>query len=171
MEEKNYPLHKNNIQKHYIYHDEKYIYSIDLMMLYIQKINCQIYQININKIVSNLQKKFVSINNTYISIKNILEHSKKYSEYHKKIISADINSPIILDKNNNVIYGMYILAKSELFKKEYINYYLFGEEQMENFIIGKKNNNWNNSELEYYESLEKKYIEKIFYERFIHIFI
>jgi len=63
---------------------------------------------------------------------------------------------------------MHRLAKAYLRKKKYLRAYVIDTNTMKKFIISKKKGNaWKPSDWNYYESLTRKDIEKIYKDRFL----
>ena len=86
---------------------------------------------------------------------------------YNRIIHADLRYPIIITEKYKVIDGMHRLAKAYLKDKKYIRAYIIDKQIMKKFIISKKKGKqWSPSNWDYYESLTKKDIEKLYKDRF-----
>ena len=125
--------------------DNKYIYSVDMMFafLYFNKIK-PIKQIINDSILVNLDYDCWGdpVKNEKYSPNQVILNPKMYSNEYKKIIDSDLQYPIIINEQGNIIDGMHRLMKSVLFNKKYIRAYVFDNKLMKKFIIA-KNNEWN----------------------------
>ena len=149
-------------KKYGTYADNNFIYLVDLMFMYIKTISSE--KIKINKLLFQLKIKDWGNVSPLQVIKNNSISLKDYN----RIINADLRYPIIITKNYKVIDGMHRLAKAYLKEKKYIRAYMIDTNTMKKFIISKKKgNSWKPSDWNYYESLTKKDIEKIYKNRFL----
>lgn len=152
---------KNMYVKHGTYTDNKYIYSVDLMFQYIKTITSN--EIKIKKLLPQLK-----INDWGdLSPYEIILDKNKSMEHYNRIIKSDLRYPIIINEKYKIIDGMHRLAKAFLNNKTNIKAYIINNKIMKKCIIGaKKGKEWKDSDWNYYESLTKKDIQKLFIDRF-----
>ena len=123
------------------YSDNKYIYSVDMMFAYIHFHKLKSIKQKINK---NMLEKLDHevwgnpIKNIKFSPNAVLINPKKYRKDYDRINDADLQYPIIMDQDGNIIDGVHRLTKAVLLDKKYINAYIFDKKLMKKFIIAKK---------------------------------
>lgn len=149
-------------KKHGTYADNNFIYLVDLMFMYIKTISSE--KIKINKLLPQLKIKDWG----NVSPIQVVKNKSISPNDYNRIVNADLRYPIIITKKYKVIDGMHRLAKAYLRKKKYLRAYVIDTNTMKKFIISKKKGNaWKPSDWNYYESLTKKDIEKIYKDRFL----
>ena len=148
-------------KKHGTYADNNFIYLVDLMFMYIKTISSQ--KIEINKLLPQLKIKDWG----NVSPLQVIKNKNVSPNDYNRIVNADLRYPIIITKKYKVIDGMHRLAKAYLKENKYIRAYVIDSNTMKKFIISKKKgNDWKPSDWNYYESLTKKDIEKMYKDRF-----
>ena len=121
------------------YHsDGKYNYSTALMFSYINIFKPKKVKLDIKKLSFNLYYECWENNVRPIDVMNDIKN-KKYEDEVKRIKKSDTKFPIIIDTNNNIIYGFHLYIKYILNKKKTINVIMFDEKMMKKFIISKYN--------------------------------
>ena len=148
-------------EKHGTYTDDHHIYLVDLMFIYIKTIKS--LSINTHKLLPQLKIKDWG----EFSPLNIIKNKNLSISDYNRIINADLRYPIIITANNKIIDGMHRLAKAHLLKKQMIRAYVLDDKTMKKFIISKKKGKiWVESVWDYYETLTKSDIDKLYKERF-----
>jgi len=148
-------------KKHGTYTDDNFIYLVDLMFMYIKTITST--KIKLENILPQLKIKDWG----NFSPIEVIKNKSVSPEDYKRIIKADLRYPIIITNDYKIIDGMHRLSKAVLLKKKYVRAYKIDDKTIEKFIISKrKGKEWTASDWNYYESLTKRDIDKLFKERF-----
>jgi len=147
------------------YCNDNNIYSVDMMFAYIN-----IYKPKSKYVeIANLQKTLeydcwgIPDKNIKYSPMDVLTNPNKkmYKKEIERINNADLEFPIIIEKNgHHVIDGVHRLVKAILRKNMKIKAYLFSKEEMKKFLISTKRDWAKINELKMHDFL------KLFYERF-----
>ena len=137
--------------------DNKYKYSIALMFAYINLCNSKNKaKINLDDLKFNLEYNCWANNVRPIDVLNDITN-KKYKNEVFKIKNANVEYPIIIDYNYNIIDGFHRYVKHIIKNKKRINVYIFNKKLMKKFIIGKRDEICN---------LEINDFIELFYKRF-----
>lgn len=125
------------------YCDNVNIYSIDMMFAYIKK-----YKKNLSEVHVNVSDFSSQLNNTmwgnpeknikYSPMAVIINPESNQKEYNK-ILNVNMTYPIIISEHNgNIIDGLHRLSRAYLEKNPFIVAYMFNNNIMKKFIVGKK---------------------------------
>jgi hypothetical protein len=136
--------------------DDKYKYSIAMMFAYINMYKPKINKLNVNDLKFNLRYNSLKNNIRPIDIINDMKN-KKYKDEIVRINNSDINYPIIIDSNYNILDGFHRYIKHIIENKKIINVYIFDNKLLKKFIIGKRDDTYN---------LEINDLIKLFNKRF-----
>lgn len=122
------------------YSDNKFIYSVDMMFVFLHHHRYRVKKIKVKDLIDQLfypgwgdPRKNIK----YSPLK-VIKFPRKYADDYRRIIKADLNYPIILDPDYNVVDGVHRLSKAYLQNKKYIKTYVFNKNLMRKFIIAKK---------------------------------
>lgn len=162
------------MKKHGTFADNNHIYLVDLMFMYIKHKKPLYTTINIKSLISQLKDKTwdctINDKTTRCSPINVINNKDKYVNHYNRIIKANLDYPIIMNKNGIIIDGVHRLSKAYLNNNDIINAYIFNNALMEQFIISTKTGKkWKESDWDYYESLTIKEIRKLYNSRFNNI--
>ena len=152
-----------------IYKHNNHLYLIDFMFLYVNKGNISSQKIDIHQLLPQLSRNvWNGISPMQIIEKTVPTEKKDISiEHAERIKKTDIQYPIIINTNYDIIDGMHRLVKAYLLEQEYIEAYIFNDDLMDKFMIWKiKGKNWIKTGEIYYDSLSKEEIEELYRNRF-----
>ena len=120
--------------------DNKYIYSVDMMFVYLHHHKHTIIKAKVSDFLHQLE--YNGWGNPAKKIKfspaEVIKHPKKYKSDYERILKANLNYPVIIDSDNDIVDGMHRLSKAYLQGKKFIRAYYFNRNLMKKFIIGKK---------------------------------
>lgn len=163
---------KTKYEKHGTYSDNDHIYSVDLMFMYINNKKPKSIKLDVHHLIHHLSENdwsdWSTPGNEHFSAIDVINNPLKYKEHYNRITKAELKYPIIIDKKTGyIVDGMHRLAKTHLLKKSHIKAFIFDDDLMKKFIITtRRGKEWSGSDWQYYDSLTKKDLDKLYDERF-----
>jgi disulfide oxidoreductase YuzD len=138
------------------------IYSVDMMFAYLNIFGHTIQEIEISKLHRNLGYKSWGdpVKKIFYSPLMVLKDKEKYEKDFKRIENADLEYPIIVTNNDEIIDGVHRLTKAHLKNIKTIKAYVFDEKLMKKFLIDDKGDWKKIDKIEVYNYIE------LFYKRF-----
>jgi len=125
-----------------LYSFKKNIYSVDMMIAYVRNKKPQEIHVRVEDFVPELNQNIwgnPSKGIRYSPMSVILTPTSNPNEYDR-IKKANLDFPIIISENGNIIDGAHRACKAYLDKIEYIRAYMFGPDLIEKFLIDKEGN-------------------------------
>lgn len=121
------------------YSDNKYIYSVDMMFTYIYFNKPKYEKLKVEDLLYQLEYQGWGdpIKNIKYSAIDVINNKENYMDEYKRILNANLNFPIIVSYDGNIIDGIHRLSKAYLNNIKYIKAYIFDKKLMKKFIIGK----------------------------------
>jgi disulfide oxidoreductase YuzD len=117
--------------------DDKYKYSTALMVAYLNLHNHTKSKLKLHELAFNLEHNYWENGVRPIDVMNDIKN-KKYKDEVFRIENANMNYPIIIDSNYNILDGVHRYVKHIIENKKTINVYIFDKKLMKKFIIGKR---------------------------------
>ena len=140
--------------------DEKYKYSTALMFTYINLCKPKKTKLNLDDLKFNLEYNSWKNKVRPIDVINDIKN-KKYKDEVYRIKNANIKYPIIIDSNYNIIDGVHRYVKHIIENRKTIKVYIFDKKLMKKFIIGKRNDEIDNLEInDFIELFYKQFLNK-----------